>query len=225
MTTLEKSAYQHVESLDSESSSGRAALNHLVPLQGSRPTKTPSRPPWTLAFESPFAGESPEEITKAIRERFRETLLDTMFCAVLDKRSKEERCAILMQTHDFPAVDGQDEEPGYITVRVPFQKVAVSLGCYGLGEGDIYDDLAEYPLQWDTRTSRMDDTIGVRAHCDAMMRRRCREVPLRQLAEYDRSRGPNIYIFAVADQTSTSPSHLTKILLSTRPYRNSHRSS
>jgi len=91
-------------------------------------------------------GQSLKHIAKTLREGFGGTLLDTKFCAVLDGRSKEDGCVILMQTHGFPPVEGQDDisEPECITVRVPFERVAVCLGCYSLGEGDIYDHLEEH---------------------------------------------------------------------------------
>ena len=101
--------------------------------------KTPSRPPWSMEFGSPFLNQSPEQVADFINKEFNDTTLETKYCAVIDERSLGDRSALLLVRTEALY---DDDERRYVTVRLPFGEVNAALGCYSVGELDPEEHLA-----------------------------------------------------------------------------------
>jgi hypothetical protein len=136
ITTKDKAAYQNDESDPKQEEARRGAL---VRTQGGGPMKTPSRPPWSMEFQSPFLGLSPEQVADAISKGFNNTVLETKYCTIIDEKSLQDGSALLMK---IGAGRPDDNEPKLVTVRQPFGEVNAALGCYSIGELDPEEHLA-----------------------------------------------------------------------------------
>jgi hypothetical protein len=91
-----------------------------------------------MEFRPPFLGQSPEEVADFMSEEFKDTLLETGYCAIIDEKSLRDRTALLVRIGGHQA----DDEPKFVTVRQPFEEVNAALGCYSIGELDPEEHLA-----------------------------------------------------------------------------------
>ena len=106
--------------------------------QGGEPMRTPSRPPWSMEFQSSFLGQSPEEVADFVSKELNDTILETGYCAIIDEKSLQDRSALLVWVGGHQ----DNEEPKFITVRQPFGEINAVLGCYSIGELDPEEHLA-----------------------------------------------------------------------------------
>ena len=93
-----------------------------------------------MEFRSPFLRQSPEQVADFLSKEFTDTtLLETGYCAIIDEKSLRDRSALLVVHRE-----GQqnDDEPRYVTVRLPYEEVNAALGCYSVGELAPEDHLA-----------------------------------------------------------------------------------
>jgi hypothetical protein len=135
ITTTDKSAYQHDES-NPTPEEARRGVNAQT--QGGGPMKTPTRPPWSMEFQSSFLGQSPEEVADFVSKELSGTILETEYCAIIDEKSVQDRSALLVRAGGHQ--DG--DEPKFVTVRQPFEEINAALGCYSIGELDPEEHLA-----------------------------------------------------------------------------------
>jgi hypothetical protein len=136
ITTKNKAAYQNDEPDPKQEEARRGAL---VRTQGGGPMKTPSRPPWSMEFQSPFLGLSPEQVAEFVSKELNDTILETRYCAIIDGKSLQDRSAPLVK---IGGGRPEYDEPKLVTVRQPFGEVNAALGCYSIGELDPEEHLA-----------------------------------------------------------------------------------
>lgn len=136
ITTKNALAYQIDESAPSPEEARQGAL---VRTQGGGPMKTPSRLPWSEDVQSVFRGQSAEEVAKGVRESFASTKIEIDYCAILDEKSLQDSTAIVARTKRAQSED----EPGFATVRQPFEEVNAALGAWSIGEGSLEEALEE----------------------------------------------------------------------------------
>ena len=67
------------------------------------------------------------------------TLLETEYCAIIDEKSLQDRSALLVVQKEG---EQDEDEPRYVTVRLPFEEVNAALDCYSVGELGPEDHLA-----------------------------------------------------------------------------------
>jgi hypothetical protein len=91
-----------------------------------------------MEFQSSFLGRSPEEVVNFVSKELIDTILETGYCAIIDEKSVQDRSALLVRVGGHQ--DGH--EPGFVTVRQPFEEVNAALGCYSIGELDPEEHLA-----------------------------------------------------------------------------------
>lgn len=107
--------------------------------QSGGPMKTPSRLPWPEDVQSLFRGQSAEEVAKGVRESFAGTKLEIDYCVILDEKSLQDSTAIIARMKRAQSED----DPGFATVRQPFEEVNAALGAWSIGEGSLEEALEE----------------------------------------------------------------------------------
>ncbi|KAM0689393.1 hypothetical protein Q7P36_011471 [Cladosporium allicinum] len=108
ITTKDKAAYQYDES---DPNHEKAHGSTPGQTQGGGPMITPSRPPWSMEFRSPFLRQSPEQVADFLSKEFNDTTsLETGYCAIIDEKSLRDRSALLVvqkegqQDEDEPSI-------------------------------------------------------------------------------------------------------------------------
>ena len=137
ITTKDKAAYQHDQSDPTPEEVRTSAPGQT---QGGGLTRTPSSPPWSVEFRSPFLRQSPEQVADFLSTELNDTtLLETEYCAIIDEKSLQDRSALLVVQKEG---EQDEDEPRYVTVRLPYEEVNAALGCYSVGELAPEDHLA-----------------------------------------------------------------------------------
>jgi len=134
MTTADEEAYQHNEAAHTEEA---VSKGHAVQTHGGGPMRIPSRPPWSLQFNSPFLRQDADRVATRLKRDFARTQLNIEFFAILDEKSLEERTALVVDAKH----SRQDGREGVQTARQPFEEVNAVLVCWSIGEGSIGEAL------------------------------------------------------------------------------------
>ncbi|KAG9848619.1 hypothetical protein KCU98_g5329, partial [Aureobasidium melanogenum] len=92
--------------------------------RGGGPMESPSRPPWTKRFETPFKNRDPEDIAQNLQTA--EGLLSTMnkdFCVVLDGQTVQDKSVLLVKTSRGPESNlPSDNESSIVQYRTSFEQ-------------------------------------------------------------------------------------------------------
>ncbi|CAD0098993.1 unnamed protein product [Aureobasidium mustum] len=146
LTTQDWSHYRDKARLNPEEAQkqGRVAIP-----RGEGPMESPSRPPWTKRFETPFKDQDLKDIAWTLRGA--ERLLPKMskeFCIVLDGQTIQDKSVLLVKTFRGPESNlPSDDESPIVQYRTPFEQANSILQGVCIGEGSLEE------LLWNENTT------------------------------------------------------------------------
>lgn len=105
--------------------------------------ESPSRPPWTMRFETPFLNQNPKDIAQTLRHA--EGLLSSMnkeFCIVLDRQTTQDKSVLLVRTSRGPESNlPSDNGSPIVQCRTSFEQANSIIQGVCIGEGSLEEML------------------------------------------------------------------------------------
>lgn len=113
---------------------GRIALS-----RGEGPMESPSRPPWTKRFQTPFKNQNPKDVAQTLRNA--EALPSNMskeFCIVMDRRTIWDQSVLLVRTSGEPESNlPSDNDSPIVQYRTSFEQANSIIQGVCIGEGSL----------------------------------------------------------------------------------------
>lgn len=101
--------------------------------------ESPSRPPWTQRFGTPFKNRDSKDIAQTLRSA--EGLLSNMnkeFCILLDEQTVQDKSVLLVKTsRESESYLPSDNENPIVQYRTPFEQANSIVQGTCVGEGSL----------------------------------------------------------------------------------------
>jgi hypothetical protein len=101
--------------------------------------KTPSRPPWTMPFETPFKHQSPEDIAQILQNaQDMPSYMSKSFCVILDVQTLEDKSVLLVKTSRGPESNlPRENQSSIVKYRSSFEEANSIMQGVCIGEGSL----------------------------------------------------------------------------------------
>jgi hypothetical protein len=101
--------------------------------------KTPSRPPWTTRFETPFKNHSPEDVARTLQSaQDMPSDVSKSFCVILDARTLEDKSVLLVKTSRGAGSNlPRENQSSIVKYRSSFEEANSIMQGVCIGEGSL----------------------------------------------------------------------------------------
>jgi hypothetical protein len=107
--------------------------------RGGGPMESPSRPPWTKQFETPFKYQDPQEVVRFLQNaQGLPSRVSREFCVILDGQTLEDKIVLLVKTsRGLESNLPRDNESPVVQYRCPFKEANSIIQGVCIGEGSL----------------------------------------------------------------------------------------
>jgi len=111
--------------------------------RGGGPMKSPSRPPWTTSFETPFRNQDPESIAQFLQNAGdMPSDMEKRYCIILDERTFQDKSVLLVKTSRGPESNlPENNQSPIVQYRSSFEDANAILQTVCVGQGSLEAEL------------------------------------------------------------------------------------
>lgn len=109
--------------------------------------KSPSRPPWTTRFETPFTKQKPEVIAQYLQNaKGMPSNINKEYCIIVDERALQDKSVLLVKTSRGPKSNlPKDDQSPIVRYRSSFDEANGIIQSVCAGHGSLEEVLWNNP--------------------------------------------------------------------------------
>lgn len=136
ITTLDWPQYRDEARLSSKEARKQG---QVVMPRGGGPMRSPSRPPWTIRFETPFKNQEPEDIAHFLQNaKGMPSSMEKRYCVIMDERTQQDKKVLLVKTSRGPESNlPENNKSPIVQYRSSFGEANAILQTVCVGQGSL----------------------------------------------------------------------------------------